>query len=71
MLALTKKLAAIADNGSREFTLEELRVMYNALVNPCGAFLGYCEARRLQATSAQDSEFWQRLAGSVRKAGTL
>lgn len=37
----------------------------------CARFLAYCENRRDRAALSKDREFWQRLAGSVRKAATM
>lgn len=37
----------------------------------CARFLAYCENKRDTAATVQAREFWQRLAGSVRKAGSM
>lgn len=38
---------------------------------PCAAFLKHCQEEQRNAATATAGEFWQRLAGSVRKAATL
>lgn len=58
-----------AFRSSAEDARALLRELDKAPLSGPAAFLGYCEARRL--TDPANAEFWQRLAGSVRKAMTL